>query len=302
MMDFKRRVEALRSLGYQLEFEAAQDERGFVRDEHGVVRLERIASVRLPFSAEEWVSIVQRNGIHNMADFEPEVQQILFEAFREEGGITGPSLRRISELFLEWEVHPVEGDDTPWVLFTTPTNLEDMVSEAKSHWRSLQPIDKVALAWHLVDGHYVPSEKDTPAVVHETPHEEALRVISHSAFMLYMGPLFDKGTDQDLVNRTMDVYRMAPALRMILDRIKEFTPEPLTGFVLVDGAKGPEAVASNGGGYCFYRTRPEAEAAFKGALDAAKDRSELARFGIRQARASADKGFEFLDSGPGPII
>lgn len=302
-MNFAQRLESLKSLGFQVE----QD---YLTLEGQKMSVDFIRHLRLPFSAEEWVSIYQQNGYHNMQDFEPEVQHLLDLAFRNDGEISGMDLRRIAEVMSEWEFDPAEDDI--YIPFKNAPALADMVEYAKQHWHALQPIDKVAYAWHLINGYHTTDDKAVNRpYADENPLVSALKTIQQSSFMLYFEDMFGKedAIDQQLTNRTMEIARIMPALKTVLEKVSTIAPAPMEGFVLVDTDVGPEAVASDGYGYCFYRTIEATETAYKLWAKTKKELEGHAAYklrhtnlGMRRVRVSVANGFEFLDNGPSPVI
>lgn len=307
-MNYKERVDALKSLGFQVYAET------IYKRETGREAVDLVQSVHLPFSAQEWCDIFQSNGAYNMVDFEPQIQLILDDVFKHDGDIQGHQLREIAEMMQEWDYTPEEEDlqGVPYISFKAPLEgLSVLTDYAKQNWKDLQPIDKVSFAWHMVDGIYaMDNDQKIPKQVFENSLDQALRVIHTSSFMISMRDMFpSESASQVKANDLMDGYRLIPALRMVLDKVHEVMPEPVTGYALIDVETGPEAVASNGQGFCFYETRKDAEDFYKLMLQTIKTykddeafRPKYLTLGIRQVRVSVEKGFEFLDQAPGPIL
>lgn len=311
-MNFAQRLESLKSLGFQVE----QD---YLTLDGQKMPVDFIRAIRLPFRDEEWASIYRINGLHNMQDFEPEIQHLLDVAFRHDGEISGMDVRRIAEIMAEWDYNPEESAEVleepmvqAYISFKDPPALPDMVQYAKQHWHSLQPIDKIAYAWHLINGYYTTDDKvaDRPQAL-DNPLLSALRTVRQSSFMLYFEDFFgdERRADQKLANRMLEIHRIMPALKAVLDKVSLIAPDPMEGHVLVDVDVGPEAVASDGYGYCFYRTREDTESAYKVWAKFKKDyegdsslKLRHSNLGMRKVRVSVAQGFEFLDAGPEPVI
>ena len=53
-------------------------------------------------------------------------------------------------------------------------------------------------------------------------------------------------------NRSMLLYRMLPAWKTLNEKINELDLGPVEGYAIIDLTMGPDAIATNGHGYCVY--------------------------------------------------
>lgn len=308
-MDFQARERLLGEFGIQY---TTQHEYRGKTPERRPVDLQLFKSVVLPLTAEDWLNLCQQGGDHYVGGCcgcMSHLQDIMNGIFREEGIFSCGDLEQIA---LTVESH----GDEPCGGVSFLGTLEDALEIARKDPSALDPWDKIALAWHIVQGHYTPEvpkalRKDIP------PVEAALHVLRHSIHYLSMTHLtrhvfentdqLPKSEIQSQATSTVQIAKSLPALRTLLDRLSELGMPPTDGFAIIDTEAGPDAVASNGFGYCFFQTRQEIEALVRSWRETEAQYKEETRhsqyrdLAIRRARVSIENGLEFLDDGPEPL-
>jgi len=281
------------------------------------VELDQFEGIYLPLTHAEWGALCQREGDYYVGGCCPamsHVQDALEGIYRDDGYVKCEDLEEIMTAMVHHA--PEEEEQDASIPFDTEEDLVSLAARAKEQWADLDPWQKVAFAWHVVKTHYTPK---VPYAVHKDvpPLEEAFHVLSKCLTYFTLSGLFHVPTElstpaSDTQRRSTDTImlsRILPALKMLNEHVMSLRLEPEEGFVIVDLSQGPEHVASNGYGYCFYKDVEEIKklmASFKRNeeqhLEGLPERlTTTYRFGMRRARVSAEKGFEFLDDVTTPV-
>jgi hypothetical protein len=205
--------------------------------------------------------------------------------------------------------HDDVGAKVPWN--DLPKPIDELVVDLKLGpsglaFDDLSPWEKIALCWHLVRDHYSP---EVPHAIHKNvaPLDAAIRILARSLEYFSLGHFFvpegqDSEETQIEASKLIVLARLLPALKTVNEHIHELGVKPIEGFALVDREQGPDAVCSNGYGYCVLATRAEADELFRLWVEQAEQYQEDERkkhlhdhIGIRPVRVTREKGIEFLD-------
>lgn len=287
------------------------------RGEPGIDRksheLDQFEGVYLPLTHAEWGALCQREGDYYVGGCCPamsHVQDALEGIYRDDGYVKCKALEEIMTAMAhhsseaeEWEVS---------IPFDTEEDLVELAARAKEQWADLDPWQKITFVWHVVKAHYTPR---LPHAVHKDipPLEEAFYILSSCFTFFSLSKMFhvESTPASNIQGRSTDTImlsRLIPALKVLNEHVANLRLEPEEGFVLVDLAQGPEHVASNGYGYCFYKDAEEITKLMETFrrnegqhLEGLPEHLRANRFAMRRARVSTEKGFEFLDDVTTPV-
>jgi hypothetical protein len=284
------------------------------RGEPGINRelheLDLVENVTLPLSHEEWGELCQREGSAYMGGCCPmmsHVQDLLNASFRDDGYMKSTTLAEIAQAMLS------HGEGDVRISFGYEGSVEDLANDARLTWKGgeISPWDKIAFTWLLIRENYTP-EVVSALRTDMPPLEEAFYVLSNSLQYFSFGRVFHNDSfgspankEQREITNTLMVSRLLPALKLLNDHVDSLKVPPVEGYVIVDLNKGPEEVAVNGFGYCFFRELSEIHQLvqmWKRSQEEYKEQppyklKEL-NLGVRRARISSEKGIEFLDEKP----
>ncbi len=307
MATFAERAALLDQLG--IKYHRGEEWRGEPPN-RGPQPIDVFEGVLLPLSPVEWMSVAMRDGDHYlggccgaMSALQDEIEHV----FRFESGWA--KCRDLARMASIIENHDEIGEKVPWN--DLPTPIEDLVKAlglgtSGLAFDPLTPWEKIALCWHLVREHYSP---EVPCAVHKnvTPLDGAIRILARSLEYFSLGHFFvpegqDSEKTQIEASKLIVLARLLPALKTLNEHIGELGVEPIEGFALVDRERGPDAVCSNGYGYCILATRAEADELFRLWTKQAEQYEDDDRkkhlhdhIGIRPVRVTREKGIEFLD-------
>jgi hypothetical protein len=288
LKDFDACVRALEALGVQINFDSE-----YVTDADGrrvQKTLPKISNLQLPFSAEEWVSLTQKEGeyyIGGCCGSSSHTQDVVEHVYRfASGWIDLKELNEIANACIEHD-----GDDSPFVAFTDVFGYE-WPKERRDPWLVMAAIHHLAFQhWGL--SRSVPFHGISD---HIPPIRKALKTIQDIAWAISWEHLFDSSQKQEITaqvktNRALAVARLAPALDFVREHIDSLQYGPVVGFAVIDTECGVDAIAKNGHGLCIYETEADVQAI----LDQQEARVRN-RFGFRPVRVSKEEGVVFTDN------
>jgi hypothetical protein len=300
------RVKAIMDLGVAVHFD---DEwvhgEGSAYPRHPVVMLDRVTSVRAPFTDTDWVGIAQREGDHyvggccgNMSALQDHINGV----FRDDGAIDAGEFRRIAhyarghEGFEDWE--PVDDEQFD-------VRMERM---RKNGMDAFSPWSKLGMVFLAVEDYLEPPPSmDLPSL--ETPREKErddTHVVKTAADALqYMAYEWLFGDDDQLsheAQRKLARAKLLPTLRELVAKIEQAGVE-FDGFALV--AEDSGEVYTDRHGPCIYTDRESAEATVRewekhtreedrmNANHEKHDMERLGRLALRVAEGNADAAKQF---------
>lgn len=244
-----------------------------------------------PFTPEEWCQIARSMGnqyVGGCCAQSSAIQDVVCDWFRFGGAIPIADLARIAEMSI---LH----DGPSSAFHTLPMPVKEMVAAHPSSdlW------ERLALIWHLVKDYYVVK---APTAYHPkfSEGDKAIRTIQDVATALSYHRVFNKdsNTEQDQAERLMQLARMVPSLRYVLNHVDEYTlgASDFEGWALVELDKSPESICQNSYGLCLYREHSTARHVLKISLEHATRQVKL---GIRPVRVdlTCDQGPVFT----GPV-
>ncbi len=261
---------------------------------------ELIARVFLPLSPNDWINLCMRGGdsyIGGCCTAFSCLQDHLNKVFRDGGFISGPEL----ELIAETAITHGEGL-TDNLNFGADMPLSDLSELATINWEFWGPWDKISYVWHLMKGHYtskMPDELESdPVKASLNTLDQCLMYLSlaypfHGKFDTVFSNFLPNIEPQTKAMSLVTLYRFIPALRGLFEYVDKLSLPPMEGVVLVLTGCGPEVVARNAFGICFYENLAEIQGKVWPA-----DSNHGGPLGLRKARVSLEKGLEFLDDGP----
>lgn len=270
-------------------------------------------SVRLPFSAHEWVQLCQSEGQFYMGGCCGQLsylQDMINHVFRFDAGIVecrmlaqiaeAASAHEGFELFIELP-HPLD-EAVEKFAGTLQRTAEGRVTGEKL----IDPWVLLPLIWHIVKDFCAP-ERALPSAKFRSEKgvlslNGAVHLLSNGLSLINLDGFFsdtsDKPESQAAANRLVLLSRILPALKVLNEHIGKLAPPPLDGFALVR-RKEPETVLDNGYGHCIYGTEAEAQklidlwAQEEGEHEGEVRGEKAAEFRIRAVRVTAEKGIEF---------
>jgi hypothetical protein len=261
---------------------------------------ELVTSVYLPLSSDDWVSLCMRDGdsyIGGCCTALSCLQDCLNKIFRDGGFVTGPELEYVAETVI------AHGDGlTDNLNFGADIDLSHLSELAQVNWGTWGPWDKISYTWHLVKGHYTseaPDELESdPVKASLNTLDRCLRYLSlaypfHGKFDTVFADLLPDFEFQTKTTSLVTLYRFIPALRGLFEYVNQLRLPPTEGVVLILTGHGPEAVARNAFGICFYEDSSEVQGKVWSV-----DSRHGGPLGFRKVRVSLEKGLEFLDDGP----
>lgn len=259
------------------------------------VKRKKFQNVKLPFTPEEWVSLVSKDGhfyIGGCCGSSSATQDIICDLFRFESGWVGRNLARIAEQVI---VH--DGDTS---LFDEFPNLSEIIDDASvlGPGEVRDPWVFMAVVWHLTKHHMSTVEVPHSSGDHIPPIRKALRILERVSSAIGWEHLFEKGTlegpdSQRRAARSLALARLVPALSFVLERVDQLDLGEVNGFALIDHELGPNAIAKNGWGLCIYESLEEIEKLLAAYKDQNKDQK---RFSTRPVRVNRREGLVFTDT------
>ncbi len=234
----------------------------------------KIASMRAPWTAEEWFESVSKEGewLGPCCATISAMRDILLSAMREGGWLRTQDLARFVELA---DSHDGFADD---LRKQPPEN----------------PLGRLVRAWDVAAPHAsFQGESSRPVDLKNV--NDAVWVISNAATSLSWATLtMSENPDAEAkfhsqVGRARALARVIPALKTLSDRIRELDLGPVRGFAIVDGTTGEPFQTV--GGIAVYATREKCEQVLaswrQGDTHFGKREASVS---IRPCRASMDEG------------
>lgn len=303
-VSFAERVKMLGKLGVEFHQEYDYGKQG--TEERHQFDVPLFTNVHLPFTPQDWVSLCMNEGemyIGGCCGTTSAMQDIVDYTFRFSSGWF--ECRKLAELAELAKGH--DEDKTSAYLFSRLKKpLSDAVEDAARADSDLTPWQRMALIWHVVDGHYrleVPS-----AHLPERRHtgDADLSIAASGLEILSYGRMWSHNEPPSPQLRplmALTLARLLPAVTRTLEKLKELYEGPFDGLALIDKNRGPDEIAENGRGYCIFSTRAEVDellGIWREQEQAFEERSTRTtkideRIGVRPVRITLEKGIEFLD-------
>jgi len=305
---FKKRMDYLDSFGIKYRLKTEYRGKGEDRAEYF---LQLFNSVELPLTPKEWCSIAMSEGENYMGGCcgtMSAVQDKIEYCFR-----IGSGWIDIGDLAEIFELIKSHGDNySYYIALKKKGSLDQKVEECRSKWENLNVWDKIALIWFLTKDYYesevpCPDRDDRPEIYN------AIGRMSHTFHRLAITHAFEGDkyirkereiTNQDHANYLLDLYRVLPDLKMIMEKIKTLDLGPMEGYALVE-KEGGTAICSNGYGLCIYKDMTEVKEMFKMWEQTERERKETRNvryngkqtvrdfIGVRPVRVTFENGLEF---------
>lgn len=316
MSEFDHRVKLLKALG--VEFTQEYEYRG----EHPTRKqysLEIFRSVKLPLLPIEWCALFMQDGgayVGGCCGAMSHLQDMICHEIRMNSGrFEIRTLAEIAEVMVEHDGDE-NNDNEDFLTFAhlpQGETLEGFVSnfvrgmaDTRDAGHILDPWQMMQVVWHITKDFYSP-EVPSGMGNHMSEVEKAISLLSRSLTSISWEKLFDSHPakaeqSQTKVNRSMLLYRMLPAWKLLNANLDKLDLGPVEGWALMDKRKTPEAICENGHGYCVYDSREKLDEIL--ALWKHDDDQHEAKgmnppimdcIGVRRVRISAEKGIEFLD-------
>lgn len=297
--EFEKRKQLLTDLG--CEFATEDDWTG----EPGVDRrqFERpfFKSVKLPLSAEAWVSLCMQEGedyVGGCCGNTSHAQDKLNYAFRFGGWIDADELLELAEAMRS------HGDEA-FEPLAKDADLAERCTQVRISIgaRLEKPWEVIAFIVHVIRGFVI---LDRPAALaHVPPADRAISILSRAAWQLDYHQMIERmdrraGNDtasQNAVRERLILARLLPALREVA---AGFADTPAFEGVALVAKANPDVVCQNGLGYCVYETDSKelAETLAVWREDEKKEWNPPQKvdelFMTRPVRVSVEKGIEFL--------
>lgn len=255
--------------------------------------LPKFRSVKLPLTAEEWVSLTQRENDHYIGGCcgnSSQTQDRVNALYRfESGWVSGDKLEEIAR-----EVVDHDGEESEFWNY-------EVLSEKVQNPEAGKPRDPwvvMAAVFHLTRFHLSSGEAPRALGEHVPPIRKALSILEHIATAISWEHIFDRGreiTVQDKATRAVALARFAPALAFVQEHLDQLYYGPVTGTAIIDLESGPNGIASNGYGLCIYDTSEDVEAILSRTIENIPE--ARARLSTRPVRVSKEEGIVFLDTG-----
>lgn len=291
MDSFETRAKYLEDLG--VEYYCEEEYRGEVPRQPFKLNLFR--NVRLPFSPEQWMTLVQRDGnnyIGGCCGTTGGIQDELNEVFRDNGFISIRDLVDLGDTMANHNGEPSDG----FGFHSYTKTLADWVAQAKN----IEPHERdcwamIALLYHVTKDHYKP---ERPMVFRETvgEFEKATSILRTSFWRIALDHAFGEAKNsQDKTNRLMKLHLVSPALKTFMETLKESAPAPFDGFAIVKN----DEVVTNSLGYYIFDTKDKAEEILTLHRNARAEYKEKDLelidevYGIRPVRVSLEDGIVF---------
>jgi hypothetical protein len=312
MTEFERRIKLLNLLG--AEWTQDYEYRGEYpnRNKH---ELEIFKSVKLPLQPAEWCSLFMKEGsayVGGCCGSMSYLQDTICREIRMQSGwFDIHTLADIAEVMIEHGCGDDDEGDLNFAHLPAGESLEDFtvkfVEEMRVHDLAppsqrrpdLDPWEVMALIWHITKGFYSPKIPGSYGP-HMSEIEKATNIIHNSCRAISWERLFNvhPNISQEKANRSMLLYRMIPALKLLNDNIDKLNIGSIDGWALVD--KSGE-ICTNVYGYCVYDDRKKLEEVlnlWKRDDEQHQDKKMnppiMERIDIKRVRISAEKGIEFL--------
>jgi len=324
--EFEQRCKYLKALGVVFHQEEEWRPALPPRDPHP---LRIFKSVKLPFTAHEWVALCQTEGqfylggcCGNMSALQDDVEHI----FRIDSGWF--EVRKLAEIAETMMHHDGCGDGEDVSSFAKLPKKESLDKAVKRWKHSLKLLRKarkegrkviqvwefLALVWHIVKDFYAP-ERPRPEAHHvndkRSELDDAVSLLSRALMAIAWDKLFDRSNDQpdpaaeaqSQANRLVTLARLLPALKILNQHIDQLAPPPIDGVALVL-KEAPEVVLSNGHGLCVFSSEADAEKLIKlwvkqeneFEIEGQGPKDKADRFAIRRVRVTTSKGVEFMEA------
>lgn len=293
---FESREGLLKELGIRYSVEQEYRPKNPPRSPHPI---RVFKGVDLPLTPEDWCQLCMVEGdyyVGGCCGAMSHLQDLVNHVFRfDSGWITTDRLEEMALCI-------IDHGDFAGIPFETDKPVEDLVAEAKANWDECDPWDRIALCWHLVKDHHAP---EIPRAYgnHLSEIDKSIATLSHGLSALSWDHLFkDKQppNSQRRVNRTHLLHRMLPALKTLVEGVRDLDYGPVDGFALIDKEKGDEAIATNGYGLCIVETQEEVDKLL-GLWKRQQEEYEVQErkdidsvIGVRRVRVSLENGVEFL--------
>ena len=316
MDEFEQRVRMLETLGVEYRSEQEWRPQEPPRSPHPI---KVFKSVKLPLRPAEWCGLFMSDGpfyVGGCCGSMSHLQdQICHKIRMESGWFSIEEISEIAEIMIEHDgdENSDNQDELTFTHLPEGKSLGDMVAEFKgvledekrSDTFLMDPWMLMSLVWHITKDHYGPG---VPAAYgeHVSELEKSVSILSRGLEAISWSTLFRNEEhrapeSQTKANRSMLLYRMLPAWKTLNEKISELDLGSVEGFALIQKEAGPDAICTNGHGYCVY----ESQKAIDEVLDLwrrqdeeyeVQDRKPIdERIGVRRVRISAEKGIEFLD-------
>lgn len=269
-----------------------------------------IESVAIPFSAEEWLDVIDTEGkaLGACCATISSARDILLAQLRQGRWISTKDLWEFTEILSHHDGFE----------FMLPKNHEHY--EAWRSWQQDQdpqddPIYRLWQIWDKIKDHALLNtpRADPPAPKSkyaEHPVHSALSVAYNSIHMLFWATsCFGEGREDDPAwmaqqkhaRRQLVLARVTPSLRTLFEHLSQFDQGDFKGFAICS-KEDPKEILDNRMGQCIFHTREEAQ----GMIDAwaKRDDENEEDFGrkdirekttIRPVSVSAKTGLTFLD-------
>jgi hypothetical protein len=245
----------------------------------------RIRSVRLPFTPDDWWQLTTREGddyIGPCCGTTGVMQDILCGAYRDGGWIGSEHFIELGQLAIS------HGDGfEDW---GKPLS-ESGVKAAVADWENLERWDRLGVVYRAFKTSLEPKglhKLRTPEPV-PTEHDHISALFAGLGVLRY-SDLFAKDEDSGQHRATTMLYvaRLVPAMRMLLPMFQAY--EPFIGFAIVADEE-PDSVLDNSLGLCVYSTVKDAQEI----IDISTKNDPKFKTRIRPVRISVPEGLTFMD-------
>lgn len=239
-----------------------------------------ISSVRLPFTPQQWVDILDKEGEYLGACCATisEVRDYMFGAAREGGWIDVKELAAAVELI---ESHNGSHEDDPEI---DPLGTDD-------------PIHMMITVWKMVQDHAYVDEFVKP--LDHTDPENAAEIVHKSCGEIRWGGFFCGGTGDKKQDefackafRVKTLYKLLPALHTLYHKARKLAPNKLNGYALCVG--DVVIIEGRAGGWEVLPTKKEAERRCAYYKKNVSDETIKEKLCVRKVCCSVDKGLEFV--------
>lgn len=258
---------------------------------------------KLPFSAEEWLDIMDKEGesLPMCCGTISSVRDILLGQLRENRVISCADSNHVFEL--------LAGHD----------GFEYMLANEEIDYKTYKtdPIYRFWVIWQMIRPHanlgtiYCEPPKHPD---YKNPIHNALDVAHKGIDALWWSvTCFKVGGDegdpewlkqQRIAERKLTIARVTPALRTILEHIKTLDYGDYDGFAICS-KEDPSHILSNVVGYCIFKTKKEAEDMIErwakpddDLEEPSENRKKVREETVIRAVRVSDAGLSFIDDGP----